>query len=182
MCSFPEIKPAKRPQAVTSIIVVFYPDGKAIHRKDAPGIVFLMVDICCGKPPVPFNESLLLQAMISNCVTVPELDLSRTRIVMYDIGHHICSARSVQISPTAFHSCGLQAILVSSHMLLYSLASQHFLYLQHLCPHSDTVINGPYISWEERTTVSRTSEDQDLYFRLGSLEIPWRREEQQREA
>lgn len=81
-------------------------------RKDAPRIVFLMVDICCGKPPVPFNESLLLQAMISNCVTVPELDLSRTRIVMYDIGHHICSARSSTNQPHCLlPAVSLQAML-----------------------------------------------------------------------
>lgn len=81
-------------------------------RKDAPGIVFLMVDICCGKPPVPFNESLLLQAMISKCVTVPELDLSRTKIVMYDIGHHICSARSSTNQPHCLQpAVSLQAML-----------------------------------------------------------------------
>lgn len=130
-------------------------------RKDAPGIVFLMVDICCGKPPVPFNESLLLKAMISKCVTVPELDLSRTKIVMYDIGHHICSARSGTNQPHCLQpAVSLQAMLGVSHTLLYSLESQHFLYCSTFVPIPTQSSMIHILPGKERTTVSRTSEKQ----------------------
>lgn len=120
-------------------------------RKDAPGIVFLMVDICCGKPPVPFNESLLLQAMISNCVTVPELDLSRTRIVMYDKGHHICSARSSTNQPHCLlPAVSLQAMLGFFPYAIILTCIPALSILAALCPHSDTVINDSYISWERK--------------------------------
>lgn len=143
-------------------------------RKDASGIVFLMVDICCGKPPVLFNESLLLQAMISKCVTVPELDLFRRKIVMYDIGHHICSAWSSTNQPHCHQpAISLQAMCdFFPYAIILTWIPTISILAAPLSPFQHSHWWFIHFWGKERTIVSRTSEETNLFQDFGSLEFP----------